>query len=224
LQEPLRKIRAFGDRLKMKCATILAPESADYLDRMQNAAARMQTLINDLLTFSRVISRTEPFVSVDLAQVTQEVLSDLEVRIEKTGATVEVTNLPKIQADPMQMRQLIQNLIGNALKFHLPEAKPKVKVNGVIVTNGSSDDPICQLTVQDNGIGFDEKYLDKIFAVFQRLHGRQEYEGTGIGLAVCRRIVDRHKGSISARSKPGEGATFTVQLPVRSRLKAESKL
>lgn len=224
LQEPLRKIRAFGDRLKMKCASILAPESADYLDRMQNAAARMQTLINDLLTFSRVISRTEPFVTVDLAQVTQEVLSDLEVRIEKTGATVEVTNLPKIQADPMQMRQLIQNLIGNALKFHLPDAKPKVKVNAQILTHGTSEDPICQLTVQDNGIGFDEKYIDKIFAVFQRLHGRQEYEGTGIGLAVCRRIVDRHKGSITAKSKPGEGATFTVQLPVRSRLNADSKL
>ena len=224
LQEPLRKIRAFGDRLKMKCAQILAPESADYLDRMQNAAARMQTLINDLLTFSRVISRTEPFVTVDLAQVTREVLSDLEVRIEKTGATVEVNNLPKIQADPMQMRQLLQNLIGNALKFHLPDAKPKVKVNGQILTNGSSEDPFCQLTVQDNGIGFDEKYIDKIFAVFQRLHGRQEYEGTGIGLAVCRRIVDRHKGNITAKSKPGEGATFTVQLPVRSRLKTDSKL
>lgn len=224
LQEPLRKIRAFGDRLKMKCATILPVESADYLDRMQNAAARMQTLINDLLTFSRVISRTEPFVAVDLAQVTREVLSDLEVRIEKTGATVEVTDLPKIDADPMQMRQLLQNLIGNALKFHLPGAKPVVKVRAEILTNEAAEVPTCQLTVQDNGIGFDEKYLDKIFAVFQRLHGRQEYEGTGIGLAVCRRIVDRHKGSITARSKPGKGATFTVLLPVRSRAKAETKL
>jgi len=224
LQEPLRKIRAFGDRLKMKCAAVLPAESSDYLDRMQNAAARMQTLINDLLTFSRVISRTEPFVAVDLAQVTREVLSDLEVRIEKTGATVEVTNLPKIQADPMQMRQLLQNLIGNALKFHLPDAKPKVKVHAEILSNELTDNPVCQLTVQDNGIGFDEKYLDKIFAFFQRLHGRQEYEGTGIGLAVCRRIVDRHKGSITAKSKPGEGATFIIQLPIRSRAKTDAKL
>jgi PAS domain S-box-containing protein len=216
LQEPLRKIRAFGDRLKTKCASVLPVESADYLDRMQNAAARMQTLINDLLTFSRVISRTEPFVTVDLAQVTSEVLSDLEVRIEKTGATVEVGELPKIDADPMQMRQLLQNLIGNALKFHLPEAKPKVQVRAEIV-DGGWDGPACQLTIKDNGIGFEEKYLDKIFAVFQRLHGRQEYEGTGIGLAVCRRIVDRHRGSITARSKPGEGATFIVQIPMRSR-------
>jgi len=216
LQEPLRKIRAFGDRLKTKCASILPVESADYLARMQNASARMQTLINDLLTFSRVISRTEPFVTVDLAQVTHEVLGDLEVRIEKTGATVEVGVLPKIDADPMQMRQLLQNLIGNALKFHPPEGKPRVQVRSEII-DGGWDGPLCQLTIQDNGIGFDEKYLDRIFAVFQRLHGRQEYEGTGIGLAVCRRIVDRHKGRITAKSQPGQGATFIIQLPVRAR-------
>jgi len=224
LQEPLRKIRAFGDRLRMKCSALLPPEGADYLDRMQNASARMQTLINDLLTFSRVISRTEPFVVVDLAQVTREVLGDLEVRIEKTGATVEVGDLPRIEADPMQMRQLIQNLIGNALKFHLPGAKPKVTVRAEMVAGGFGEGPACQLTIQDNGIGFDEKYLDKIFAVFQRLHGRQEYEGTGIGLAVCRRIVDRHRGSITARSKPGEGATFIMKLPLRAHGKGGVRL
>lgn len=191
LQEPLRKIRAFGDRLKTKCAALLPAESADYLERMQNAAARMQTLINDLLTFSRVISRTEPFVTVDLAQLTREVLSDLEVRIEKTGATVEVGSLPQVEADPMQIRQLLQNLIGNALKFHLPDAKPRVEVGAEIIAKHSVDGPVCRLTIRDNGIGFDEKYLDRIFAVFQRLHGRQEYEGTGIGLAVCRRISGR---------------------------------
>ncbi len=223
LQEPLRKIRAFGDRLKMKCDAALPAEGVDYLERMQNAAARMQTLIADLLTFSRVISRTEPFVEVDLGLVTREVLSDLEVRVEKVGATVKVGQLPKIQADPMQIRQLLQNLIGNALKFQPPGVKPQVQIAARLVeptdeysTGGS---PLCELTVQDNGIGFDEKYLEKIFAVFQRLHNRQEYEGTGIGLAVCRRIVDRHGGSITARSKPGEGATFIVQLPVNSTTK-----
>ncbi|MEK7780063.1 MAG: ATP-binding protein [Verrucomicrobiota bacterium] len=224
LQEPLRKIRAFGDRLKMKCDTVLPAEGADYLGRMQNAAARMQTLIADLLTFSRVISRTDPFVEVDLAQVTREVLSDLEVRIEKVGATVTVGELPKIQADPMQMRQLFQNLIGNALKFQLPEVKPQVQIAARLVAPdeySSQTGPMCELTVQDNGIGFDEKYLEKIFAVFQRLHNRQEYEGTGIGLAVCRRIVDRHGGSITARSKPGAGATFVVQLPVKTTTKAK---
>jgi light-regulated signal transduction histidine kinase (bacteriophytochrome) len=214
LQEPLRKIRAFGDRLKMKCESVLPVEGADYLGRMQNAAARMQTLIADLLTFSRVISRTDPFVEVDLDKITREVLGDLEVRIEKTGATVTLSNLPKIEADPVHMQQLLQNLIGNALKFHLPDTKPQVQVTGRItrICNEASSPSVevCELTVQDNGIGFDEKYLDKIFAVFQRLHNRQEFEGTGIGLAVCRRIVDRHKGSISARSIPGEGATFVV--------------
>lgn len=225
LQEPLRKIRAFGDRLKMKCATVLPTDGADYLERMQNAAARMQTLIADLLTFSRVISRTEPFVEVDLAQVTREVLSDLEVRVEKVGATVKVGDLPKIQADPMQMRQLLQNLIGNALKFQSPGVKPQVQIAARQLhptdEYSSSVMPMCEVTVQDNGIGFDEKYLEKIFAVFQRLHNRQEYEGTGIGLAVCRRIVDRHGGSITARSKLGEGATFIVHLPVRSPAKAK---
>jgi two-component system, LuxR family, sensor kinase FixL len=224
LQEPLRKIRAFGDRLKMKCAQALPVEGADYLERMQNAAARMQTLIADLLTFSRVISRVESFVLVDLAQVVQGVLGDLEVRIEKVGATVEVGELPVIDGDPTQMRQLLQNLIGNALKFQSPGVKPHVRIAARLVSSPDdygSGESFHELTVQDNGIGFDEKYLDKIFAVFQRLHNRQEYEGTGIGLAVCRRIVDRHGGSITARSKPGAGATFVVQLPARTQKKSK---
>jgi PAS domain S-box-containing protein len=231
LQEPLRKIQAFGDRLKVKCETANLGEGREYLERMQNAAARMRRLIDDLLTFSRVISRTEPFAPVDLNKVAREVLSDLEVRIEKSGATVHVGELPTIEADPLHMRQLLQNLIGNALKFHEPGAKPVVQVSGRVVTGGANasetallrrramrdktaDEPFCELTVQDNGIGFEEKYLDRIFAVFQRLHGRQEYEGTGIGLAVCRRIVDRHGGTITAKSRTGEGATFVVMLPV----------
>lgn len=233
LQEPLRKIQAFGDRLKAKCASANLGEGQEYLERMQNAAARMRTLIDDLLTFSRVISRTEPFAQVDLNTVAREVLGDLEVRIEKSGATVNVDELPTIEADPMQMRQLLQNLIGNALKFHEPGAKPVVHIGGTIATKAADSsetsllrrralsgdkatvEQFCELTVRDNGIGFDEKYLDRIFAVFQRLHGRQEYEGTGIGLAVCRRIVDRHRGIITAKSKPGKGATFTVTLPLQ---------
>ena len=214
LQEPLRKIQAFGDRLKVKCdAAAQSPEIKDYLDRMQNAAARMRTLINDLLAFSRVIRSSEPFVQVDLTVVTREVLSDLEVRVEKTGAKVEVGLLPTLDADPMQMRQLLLNLISNALKFQPPGATPVIKITARSL-NAASGEQLCELSVQDNGIGFDEKYLDKIFAVFQRLHGRTEYEGTGVGLAVCRRIVDRHHGSIIARSRPGEGATFLVTLPV----------
>jgi PAS domain S-box-containing protein len=212
LQEPLRKIQAFGDRLKVKCESFESTEIKDYLDRMQNAAARMRNLINDLLAFSRVIRSSEPFVQVDLGVVTKEVLGDLEVRVEKSGAKLEVEHLPTIDADPMQMRQLMLNLISNALKFQPPGGTPVVKVSARTLTSVSGE-KLCELTVQDNGIGFDEKYLDKIFAVFQRLHGRSEYEGTGVGLAVCRRIVDRHHGSILAHSQPGKGATFIVTLP-----------
>jgi PAS domain S-box-containing protein len=222
LQEPLRKIQAFGDRLKVKCEGTQAGEVKDYLDRMQNAAARMRTLINDLLAFSRVIRSSEPFVQVDLSVVTREVLGDLEVRIEKTGAKIDVGLLPTIEADPMQMRQLLLNLISNALKFQPPGGTPVIKVTSRML-NAVSGEPLCELSVQDNGIGFDEKYLDKIFAVFQRLHGRTEYEGTGVGLAVCRRIVDRHHGSIIAHSQPGEGATFLVTLAVNQTKPAVNK-
>ena len=220
LQEPLRKIQAFGDRLKTKCDAVNLQEGRDYLERMQGAAARMQTLINDLLTFSRVISASQPFVPVDLNAVTKGVLSDLEVRIEQTKAKVEVGDLPTIEGDPLQMRQLLQNLIGNALKFQPPDAQPLIRIQGRLLKSPFAGTPEedpgqCELTIQDNGIGFDEKYLDKIFAVFQRLHGRNEYEGTGVGLAVCRRITDRHGGTINAKSKPGEGATFIVTVPVR---------
>jgi PAS domain S-box-containing protein len=222
LQEPLRKIQAFGDRLKTKCDAVNLQDGRDYLERMQSAAARMQTLINDLLTFSRVISASQPFVPVDLNQVVKGVLSDLEVRIEQKKATVEVGELPSIEADPLQMRQLLQNLIGNALKFQTPNSHPVVKIHARLLKSPFAgtpeEDPYaeqCEFTVEDNGIGFDEKYLDKIFAVFQRLHGRNEYEGTGVGLAVCRRITDRHGGTITARSKQGEGAKFIVTVPVR---------
>ena len=221
LQEPLRKIQAFGDRLKTKYGDALSGQGGDYLERMQNAAARMQILINDLLTFSRVTTKAQPFVPVDLAKVTREVVSDLEVRIEETGGRVEVDDLPTIDADPLQMRQLLQNLIGNALKFHREEA-PVVKIHSQLLKDeeprsegSASDDGLCQITVQDNGIGFDEKYTDRIFGIFQRLHGRSTYEGTGVGLAICRKIVERHGGSITAESTPGQGTTFIVTLPVQ---------
>lgn len=214
LQEPLRKIQAFGDRLKVKCQPLEAPDIQDYLERMQGAAARMRTLINDLLAFSRVIRSSEPFVPVDLAQITKEVLGDLEVRIEKSGAKIELQELPKVEADAMQMRQLMLNLLSNALKFQAPGATPLIRIAATTLTPLSRE-PQCEIRVQDNGIGFDEKYMDKIFAVFQRLHGRTEYEGTGVGLAVCRRIVDRHHGTITAQSEPGKGATFIVTLPIK---------
>jgi two-component system, NtrC family, sensor kinase len=215
LQEPLRKIRAFGDRLLVRFSELLGDEGADYIRRMQNAAGRMQTLIDDLLSLSRVASRAQPFSPVDLRQITAEVLSDLEAAIARTGARVTVGELPVIEADRTQMRQLLQNLIGNGLKFQPPGVAPEVHVEAITNPVPEGGYESITLTVSDNGIGFDEKYLDRIFTVFQRLHGRTEYEGTGIGLAVCRRIVERHAGTITARSTPGRGATFIVTLPVQ---------
>ena len=220
LQEPLRKIVVFGERLKEKCGEKVDAEAGDYLERMQKAAARMQTLINDLLSFSRVTTKAKPFEPVDLAKVADDVVNDLEGRIEQVKGRVEVGSLPVIEAEALQMRQLLQNLIGNALKFRRPEVPPVVKVEAQIMANPSPaageevTKKVCRLTVSDNGIGFDEKYLDRIFNVFQRLHSRNEYEGTGMGLAIARKIVVFHHGDITAKSKPGLGATFIVTLPV----------
>jgi signal transduction histidine kinase len=185
---------------------------------MQNAASRMQTLINDLLALSRVTSKAQPFVTVDLNTVAREVISDLETRIERTGGQVLLGELPIIQADAVQMRQLLQNLIGNALKFHRPEVAPVVKVTSQILEGDERHtDGTCRLFVEDNGIGFEEQYLDRVFIPFQRLHGRTEYEGTGIGLAICRKIAERHQGDITARSVPGQGTTFVVTLPLKAK-------
>lgn len=222
LQEPLRKIITFGDRLKTTCENDLSASGRDYLERMQNAALRMQTLIKDLLTLSRVTTRAQPFVAVNLTQIAQEVLSDLEVSIQQTNGRVEIGDLPTLKADPLQMRQLLQNLIGNALKFHQPQTPPVVKVYSQILPSQSDQvsviSEICQITVEDNGIGFAQKYVDRIFNVFQRLHGRQEYQGTGVGLAICRKIAERHHGMITVESNPGQGAKFMVTLPINCHL------
>ncbi len=220
LQEPLRKVQAFSDRLKSKCAASIDDQGRDYLDRIQNASKRMQTLINDLLTYARVSTKAQPFVTADLVTITREVVSDLETRIEQTDGRVEVGAMPSVEADPLQFRQLMQNLIGNSLKYKRPDVPPVVKVSGrhfaddPSVPRGVATGPVCQIAIEDNGIGFDEVYTDRIFTIFQRLHGRNEYEGTGVGLAVCRKIVERHGGTITARSTPGTGSTFLVTLPV----------
>jgi light-regulated signal transduction histidine kinase (bacteriophytochrome) len=211
LQEPLRKITAFGDRLQQKHAAQLDERGVDYLQRMQSAANRMQQLITDLLALSRVTTTREPFAVVALNEIAKEVLLDLEVRIEQTKATVEVGDLPEVEADPMQIRQLLQNLIGNALKFSRTNVSPVIKVTSQPVEKSGIQ--MCQLAVTDNGIGIEEQYLDRIFEVFNRLHTRSEVEGSGVGLAICRRIVERHRGTISVSSVPDEGTTFTVLLP-----------
>jgi PAS domain S-box-containing protein len=211
LQEPLRKIQTFGERLKTTAATALSPEGRDYIERMQAAATRMRRLIDDLLSFSRVSSKAQPFAQVDLVAVAREVLGDLESTIEQAGASITVDTLPVLAADPLQMRQLLQNLLGNALKFRREGVPPTVSLRGTLDVKAGW----CVLEVADNGIGFEEKYAERIFNVFQRLHGRNQYEGTGIGLAICRKIAERHGGNISVSSTPGVGTTFRVSLPLK---------
>lgn len=213
LQEPLRKIQSFSDRLLTRAKSELNEDCRDYLDRIQNSAKRMATLISDLLTYSRVTTRAQPFVPVNLNDIVKHAISDLEVRVEQTRGKVEYGKLETIDADALQMHQLFLNLINNALKFHRPNEIPEVRISTKIL-DAEKGKKLCEISVQDNGIGFEEKYLDRIFTIFQRLHGRQEYEGTGVGLAVCRKIVDRHGGTITAKSNPGEGATFVVTLPM----------
>ncbi len=207
LQEPLRKIIAFSDRLTKMYGDDLDETALDYLQRVQGASARMQRLIEDLLAFSRVAARPDERQATDLGEVVETVISDLDVAIEESGAQIHIGQLPTVAAEQTQMRQLFQNLIGNALKFRKPDVAPVISVQAT--RRGTA----WRIVVTDNGIGFHPKYEDKIFTVFQRLHSRDEYEGSGIGLSVCRRIVERHDGAMSASGSPGEGATFTVTLP-----------
>jgi PAS domain S-box-containing protein len=212
LQEPLRKIRAFSDRLQSHHAQALDEQARDYLQRTTQAAARMQVLIGDLLAYSRVSSRGKPFAEVDLNRIAAAVVENLEARLESSGGRIELGPLPVIQADATQMGQLLQNLIANSLKFAEPGRAPRVTVSAS-ETRIDGARRAWRIEIADNGIGFEPKYAERIFAPFQRLHGRLEYEGTGIGLAIVRRIVERHRGTIRAEGRPGEGATIVVVLP-----------
>jgi light-regulated signal transduction histidine kinase (bacteriophytochrome) len=219
LQEPLRKVQTFAEILVAEYHDALGEEGRDYLRRMHNATLRMRALIDDLLTYARVTSRAKSFKQVNLNEVVTQVVADLEISIRDTRGRVEVAPLPVIDADPLQMRQLFQNLIGNALKFHQKGIPPVVTVytqQREADEDDSSHESVdrCEVVVGDNGIGFEEQYLDQIFVLFKRLHGRTEYEGTGIGLAICRKIVQLHGGTITARSAVGQGTRFIIRLPL----------
>jgi signal transduction histidine kinase len=219
LQEPLRKIQVFGDRLRDKTSVQLDGSALDYLARMQNAAKRMQSLINDLLMFSRVSSDQRPLESVDLNLIAKEVLSDLEGSVEHYGGQVDVVHpLPVINADPLQMRQLLQNIVSNALKFHRLDVAPEVSIiwqNRLNFEDFQTSEKFYEIAISDNGIGIDQQYFEKIFVPFQRLHGKSEYEGTGIGLSVCRKIIERHHGYIRVMTNPsGQGTVLTIGFPV----------
>jgi signal transduction histidine kinase len=206
LQEPLRKVRTFTERVTDTESAVLSERGRDYLQRAGASAERMQRLIEDLLKFSRVTTQSRPFVPVDLGQVTREVLEDLDEQVRGADALVRVGALPTISADAPQMRQLLQNLISNALKFRREDVRPEIDISAVTEEEGW-----VKLTVRDNGIGFEEQYAERIFRVFERLHGRG-YPGTGIGLPLCLKIAERHGGTVLAQSVPGRGSTFTVAM------------
>lgn len=222
LQEPLRKIQQFGDLLRNQYGAQVG-EGLPYLERMQGAANRMSTLIRDLLSYSRLGTKPSAFVVVSLSQVIEAVLGDLELRIEETGAQIEVDALPTVQGDASQLGQLFQNLVSNALKFHKPgNALPLIQIRSERVAAVDLPPRVNprravgvyhRIDVTDNGIGFEQQYADRIFEVFQRLHGKNQYAGTGIGLAICQKVAANHGGAITASSLGGQGATFSVYFP-----------
>ena len=216
LQEPLRKIRAFGDRLQSNYAHSLDKTGADYINRMTNAAERMSNLINDLLEFSRISTRGKPFTNVSLQTMIENTVEDLEVSIQESEATIMFGNLPEINADPSQMHHLFINLLSNAIKFRKNDVKPVIEIQ--YRQEEITAEQWHIITVRDNGIGFEQEFSDKIFSPFQRLHARTEYKGTGIGLAICRRIVERHGGNISATSELDIGTLFRIEIPVDNAL------
>ncbi|NJN55687.1 MAG: PAS domain S-box protein [Anaerolineae bacterium] len=221
LQEPLRKISTFAERLHQRQGDRLDARGLDYLQRLQRSSGRMQSLLDGLLLYSRVQTQAHAFRVVNLTDVWQGVVADLEAHIEQVRGRVTIYPLPTIEADATQMRQLFQNLLHNALKFHRPDVPPIVEVYGQQVEVDGRD--LLEIRVSDNGIGFEPKYSERIFGVFQRLHGRTDFEGSGLGLAICRKIALRHFGHITAQSEPGKGTVFIVLLPF-TQLPASQKM
>ena len=217
LQEPLRKIQTFSDLLRTKFFDSVSDQGRKYIERMHETATRMRDVIQSLIKYSRLTSRTGPFGRIDLNRIAREVVSDFELQVRETGALVEIGDLPEIEADAGQMKQLLQLLLENALKFRRQGIQPIIKIHA----DCRSQSRECELFFNDNGIGFDEKFLDLIFKPFQRLHGNGEYNGIGMGLAICAKVVENHKGRITAKSTPGQGSIFVVNLPV-NRVKERS--
>jgi signal transduction histidine kinase len=218
LQEPLRKIQMFGDLLQSRYQKLIDEKGRYYIEGMQKGSERLQTLIKDILTYSKVTENNTYFTKANLNTIINEILVDFELRIEELGAKISVGKLPELYVNAVQISQLFQNLISNALKFSRKNISPEITIScemgNPIPEFQENGTGYCTLYFKDNGIGFDESYLDQIFTLFRRLNNRSEYEGTGIGLAICKKIVEHHKGFISARSELGKGSTFIISLPV----------
>jgi hypothetical protein len=224
LQEPLRKIRMFSDRLLSRYGDILK-DDVQMLLRIQQSAERTQALIADILDFSKISIEQSEFTNSDLNSLLEELISDMDEEIKQKEATITLDKMPSLYVSKRLMRPLFQNLIANALKYAKKNEAPVVHIHSEMAQtnvgrNGSEPNKYCRIFVEDNGIGFDQKYAEDIFGMFKRLHNNGEYEGTGIGLALCKKIVEQHNGFITARSKPGEGSTFIISLPVRQAVPA----
>lgn len=218
LQEPLRKIQSFANLITDRYGNLFDGDSLMFMDKIVHSAERMSKLIKDLLNFSRISNHQEDFKPIPLAGIIQRILDDQELRIKGLDVQLEIGQLPVIEAIGSQMDHLFTNLISNALKFTRNDVRPLLRIQSTPVDGSAYPELISgrryfEITIEDNGIGFDEKYLDHIFKVFQRLHGKSEFEGTGIGLAICKRVAVSHRGYITARSQPGQGTTFIVVLP-----------
>jgi len=221
LQEPLRKIRMFSDRLALKYNDIMDDDGRTNIQRIHKAAERMQNLITDILTFSKISVDSPSFVDSDMNALIGEVLVDLDEEIKAKKGKVVVDKIPTLSVNPSLIKPLFHNLIGNALKYSKKDTTPMVKITSEISSqlNGKTvgvSPKYCRIYIQDNGIGFDQKYAEEIFGMFKRLHHNSEFQGTGIGLALCKKIVEQHNGYISARSKVNEGSTFIISLPLQS--------
>lgn len=217
LQEPLRKIRTFSDLLFVKYQQVLDTPAINYINRIQNAAVRMQTLISDILAFSRINNEKDTFVNYNLNIILQEAIDELDSTIQEKKAQLQIQELPAIDVNPGLIRPLFENLLSNALKYSQKDEPPVINIRSEVITATTSNkEPVqyCRIYVQDNGIGFDQVYAEQIFDMFRRLHVHSEFEGTGIGLTLCKKIVEKHNGFISVQSKVGKGSTFIISLPV----------
>ncbi len=214
LQEPLRKIQTYGDLLRVKYNKIIDEQGQNYIERIQNSSSRLQNLIKDILSYSRLSENMENYAKSNLNSILNEILTDLEFKIQESGAKIKITKLPELFVNPGQIRQVFQNIIGNALKFARKGVPPKISISYDISEKSDPPQSYCNIYVQDNGIGFDDVYSEQIFNLFKRLNDSSVYEGTGIGLAICKKITEQHKGFITAKSKLNEGSVFIVSLPL----------
>jgi light-regulated signal transduction histidine kinase (bacteriophytochrome) len=213
LQEPLRKIMAFSERMKVRHAELMPKDAVEYLNRVHQSASRMRQLIEGLLTYARVSTRPLPHQPVSVKEVVESVMSDMEILIEERKAIVQLGSLHQVVGDPVQLSQVFQNLLSNSMKFQKNDESPVVVISSQIEVDEVDNSWWCRISITDNGIGFRQEYAEKIFTLFQRLHGRDEYAGAGIGLAVVKAIVDKHRGKINVKSEENLGCSFEITLP-----------